>query len=155
MWKVMREINPTHGAAFFGTILNALNRMGITPMLISRQASGLLSKLFEGPAKLILGEKRPSTVEELITQIKLKTSGASEKFEHSFSNGVITMKFIDCMYLPLNGFGKSIGYKSCPMCVQALLLSAALKTLNLGEVKDIQVENNENTCLLKLLLTEK
>jgi hypothetical protein len=152
----MREINPGYGAAFFGTILNALDRMGITPMLISRSASGVLSQLFEGPVKQVLGGKRPSTVEELMTQIeKLETSRASEKSERSFSNGVITMKFVDCVYLPLNGFGKGIGYKACPMCAQALMLSGSLKALNLGEVKDIQLENSENTCVLKLKLVEK
>ncbi len=152
----MREINPFYGAIFFGTILSTLDKMGLNPPLISRQASGVLSQLFEGPAKQVLGAKRPSTVEELMTQIeKLKTSRPSEKSEHSFSNGVITMKFVDCMYLSLNGYGKSIGYKACPMCAQALLLSASLKALNLGEVKDIQLENNENTCVLKLELAEK
>jgi hypothetical protein len=152
----MREINPLIGASFFGTLLSALDKMGLNPQLISRNASGVLSKLFDGPAKQVLGEKRPSTVEELMTQIeKLKTSRATEKSEHSFSDGVITMKFVDCMYLMLNGYGKGIGYKACPMCAQALLLSASLKALNLGEVKDIQVENNENICVLKLELTEK
>nr|MDO8080433.1 hypothetical protein [Candidatus Freyarchaeota archaeon] len=152
----MREINPFYGAIFFGTILSTLDKMGLNPPLISRQASGVLSQLFDGPAKQVLGAKRPSTVEELMTQIeKLKTSRTSEKSEHSFSNGVITMKFVDCMYLPLNGYGKSIGYKACPMCAQALLLSASLKALNLGGVKDIQLENSENTCVLKLKLAEK
>jgi hypothetical protein len=109
----MHEINPFYGAIFFGTILSALDKMGLNPQLISRQASGVLSQLFEGSAKQILGVKRPSTVEELITQIgMLKTSGKTEKPEHSFSNGVITMKFVNCMYLPLNGYGKSIGYKA-------------------------------------------
>ena len=152
----MHEINPFYGAIFFGTILSALDKMGLNPPLISRQASGVLSQLFEGPAKQILGEKRPSTVEELITQmVKLKTSRPLENSEHSYSNGVITMKFVDCTYLPLNGYGKGIGYKACPMCAQALLLSGSLKALNLGEAKDIQVENNENTCVLKLKLAEK
>ena len=152
----MREINPFYGAIFFGTLLSALDKMGLNPQLISRQASGELSQLFDGPAKQVLGAKRPSTVEELMAQMrKLKTSGTSEKSENSYSNGVINMKFVNCMYLSLNGYGKSNGYKSCPMCVQALLLSASLRALNMGEVKDVQLENNENTCVLKLKLTEK
>jgi hypothetical protein len=152
----MREINPFYGAIFFGTILSSLDKMGVNPTLIVRQASGVLSQLFDGPAKQVLGEKRPSTVEELMTQIeRLKTSKVSEKSEHSFSNGVITMKFVNCMYLTLNGLGKGLGYNSCPMCAQALLLSGSLKALNLGEVKDIQLENSENTCVLKLKLAEK
>jgi hypothetical protein len=152
----MREINSLYGAVFFGTMLSALDKIGLNPQLISRNASEVLSKLFEGPAKQVLGEKRPSTVEELITQIeRLKTSKTSEKPEHYFSDGVIKMKFVDCMYLVLNGYGKGIGYKSCPMCAQALLLSASLKALKLGEVKDIQLENNGNTCVLKLKLAEK
>jgi hypothetical protein len=144
------------GAFIYGTMLSSLNEIGLTPPLIARQAAETLSQLFEGPAKQVLGAKRPSTVEELMTQIeKLKTSRTSEKPEHSYSNGVITMKFVDCMYLPLNGVGKELGYKSCPMCGQALLLSASLKALNMGEIKNIKVENNENTCILKLTLAEK
>jgi len=95
-------------------------------------------------------------VEELLTQIeKLGISRAQEKSEHSFSNGVITMKTVDCIYLPLNAVGKNMGYRGCPMCVQTLLLAGSLKALNLGEAKDIRLENNENTCVLKLEMTEK
>ncbi|MEM3587163.1 MAG: hypothetical protein QXO71_07590 [Candidatus Jordarchaeaceae archaeon] len=152
----MREINPLYGAIFFGTLLSALDKIGLKTQLISRQASGVLSQLLEGPAEHVLDGKHPQTVEELLTNFqKLNISRTLGKFEYSFSNGVITMKFVDCMYLPLNGFGKGIGYKACPMCAQALLLSAALKALNLGEVKDVQVENNENTCLLKIVLAEE
>ncbi|MEM2143900.1 MAG: hypothetical protein QW279_00945 [Candidatus Jordarchaeaceae archaeon] len=151
----MREINPTHGAAFFGTLLSSLDKMGLKPQLISRHASGVLSQLLEGPAKQVLGEKRPSTIDELVAQIEKLKMGRVEKAEYSLSDGVITIKIVGCMYLVLNGYGKGIGYKACPMCAQALILSAALKTLKLGEVKDVQVENNENTCQLKLVLSEK
>ena len=152
----MPELDPNYAALIYGTLYNALDKVGLNPALIARNASGVLSKMFDSPAKCVLGAKRPSTVEELITQIeKLKTSRPLEKSENSYSNGIITMKFVDCMYLPLNNYGKSNGYKSCPMCAQSLLISASLKALNLGEVKDIQVENNENTCVLKLKLMEK
>ncbi|WXG41632.1 MAG: hypothetical protein WED07_12860 [Candidatus Freyarchaeum deiterrae] len=152
----MREIDSNYHALVFGTLFTALDKVGLNPMLIARNASKMLSQLYDGPAERILGEKHPSTVEELITQMeKLKTSRTSEKSENSYSNGVITMKFVDCMYLPLNNYGKSNGYKSCPMCIQALLLSSSIKALKLGEVKDIQLENNENTCALKLKLAEK
>ena len=150
---MMREVNPFYGAVIFSVVLSSLDQVGLSPMFVARLSAGVLAQMLDGPAKHILGAKPPTTVEELMIQMeKLKTSRTSEK---SYSNGVITMKLVDCMYLNTNSYGKSIGYKACPMCAQALLLSASLKALNLGEVKDIQFENNENTCVLKLELVEK
>ncbi|MEM2146141.1 MAG: hypothetical protein QW279_12320 [Candidatus Jordarchaeaceae archaeon] len=146
----MREIDPNYIGLIYGTLLRSLDRMGIKPNLISRHAAGVLSQLFDGPAKQVLDKKNLSTVEELMAQIeKLKTSKISE---NSYSGNTINKKVIGCMYLPLNNTGKSMGYKACPMCIQALLIASSLKALNLGEVKDIQVENNEDTCQLKIIL---
>ncbi|MEM3587537.1 MAG: hypothetical protein QXO71_09475 [Candidatus Jordarchaeaceae archaeon] len=149
----MPEIDPNYAALMYGTLLRALESVGLNPMLITRNASQVLSKMFDGPAKQVLGIQHPSTLEELITKLgALKTSG---KYEVSHAEGVINLKLVDCMYLPLNNYGKSIGYKSCPMCAQSLLISGSIKALNLGEVKDIQVENNGNICQLKITLSEK
>ncbi|WXG41738.1 MAG: hypothetical protein WED07_13410 [Candidatus Freyarchaeum deiterrae] len=154
----MTDVNPYHNAMIFGTMLCALDKMGIKPTLIARQTSAVLAPIIGGLSKQLLGKTLPSNMEEFLPQLQesLKTSGIlNPKSEISYSNGVLSSKIIDCMYLTMAGFGKSLGYKACPMCAAALILSSALKAINIAEVVDAQVENKEDTCIFKLKLMEK
>jgi hypothetical protein len=51
--------------------------------------------------------------------------------------------------------GKSVGYKACPLCIEALTESAFTAAVNLGETESFTVERNGDTCIIKIKLVEK
>jgi len=152
----LSELNSFYNAVIFGTLLCAADKIGVKPMLLGRQAATILKPLLETLAKQALGKKPPSNMEELLTYFKEmgKTGGTSdpEKSETSFSENCLHSKVVNCMYLKMAEYGKSIGYTSCPLCATGILAMSLISALGFGEVSDFKVETSGNTCVTKMLI---
>jgi hypothetical protein len=143
----------------FGTLLSAADKMGIKPMLLGRQASKILAPILNLLAKQLHVNGTPSNLKELVKDIENITKSFSStlgmEIEVNFSGNSYTHKLTNCPYLEMAKFGKSIGYKTCPLCGQMIILMGAFSALDSVEVLDSKVENNENVCTVKILLEQK
>jgi hypothetical protein len=123
-----------------------------------RQATSTIVKA-EANMEDAVGRKGPSTIEEfckICTEMFRPSQTADpDKSKLSYSDGVITMKVVDCAYLTMAELGKSLGYKACPLCIQAFMLAVFTRAANISEIEKYQVENSGDTCIVKLKLLEK
>ncbi|MEM3587164.1 MAG: hypothetical protein QXO71_07595 [Candidatus Jordarchaeaceae archaeon] len=155
------KIDPFIDALFIGTVISALDKLGVNPMLMIRQATSIIASA-EASLKGKVDEKPPSlakNIEEfckICTELFRPTQTADpDKSEISYSNGIINMKLVDCAYLTMADLGKKLGYKACPLCMQAFMLASTTRSAKIAEVENFQVENNGDTCIAKLKLLEK
>nr|MDO8079417.1 hypothetical protein [Candidatus Freyarchaeota archaeon] len=143
----------------FGTILSAADKMGIKPMLLGRQASKIIASIFGELSRQIQDKEPASNLEELIKDTENITKSFSSilnvGIEASFSDNCYTEKIIDCPYLEMAKFGKSWGYKACPLCGIMLIMMGSISALGFAEILDAKIENNKNTCVLKILIEQK
>lgn len=152
-------MDPLIDALIVGTVVSSLDKMGVKPMLMVRQAIPVIALLAEGSIKRHLGKNLPSNLEEFckICEEMLRPGQTADpdKSKIFYANGTINMEAVDCAYLTMADLGKSLGYKSCPICLQAFMLAAFTKGLNISEVENFQVDHNGDTCTIKLKLLEK
>jgi hypothetical protein len=158
--KVMSEkMDPLIDALIVGTVVSSLDKIGVNPMLMVRQATPIIALLSEASIKEAIGKNLPSTVEEYCKiceeMFRPAQTADPDNSKLFYSNGVINMKVVDCAYLTMADLGKSLGYKACPVCMQGFMLSAFLKAINLAEVEKFQVEYKGDTCFVKVKLIEK
>mgnify|MGYP005841271131 CR=1 FL=1 len=154
------KLDPYLDSLILGTIVNSLDKMGVNPMLLARQAARAMAPTIGVSIKQLIGKNLPSNLEELckITEdfIKAARTVDFDKSKISTSGNVLNMKMVDCVYLTQAEFGKSLGYKACPLCVLAFCQSALTSGVNMGETENIQVEYNDaDTCIIKIKLVEK
>jgi hypothetical protein len=153
------KMDPLVDALIVGTVVSSLDKMGLNPMLLLRQASRVIVPIIGGVLKQAIGANIPSTLEAFCRvcdeMFKPAQTLDPDKSKTSYSNGAIDLKVVDCAYLTMADLGKSLGYKACPVCMQGFMLSAFLKAINLAEVEKFQVEYKGDTCFVKVKLIEK
>ncbi|MEM3587536.1 MAG: hypothetical protein QXO71_09470 [Candidatus Jordarchaeaceae archaeon] len=153
------KLNPSIDALIFGTIVSSLDKMGLNPMLLARQVARSMTPTIGTSIKQLLGKNLPSNLEEhcKVSEEFTKAAGTADpnKSKIFASENTINMNIVDCAFLKMADLGKKLGYKACPLCIEAFCESALTSAVNMGETEDIQVENNENTCMIKIKLMEK
>lgn len=153
----MVRVNPVYNAICVGIIFSALDKIGVSLPLVARQASELLAPNLNDLLRLIDMEP-PKNLEDVkkIIRDALKYIGEAENEEEkvmveiNFSDNALSMDVVNCMYLDMANFGKSLGYGACPMCITAVLLSALINALKAGTTSEVKVENNGNECYIKI-----
>ncbi len=152
----MVKFNPEYNAIILGMLLSAADKMGINPVLLGRQTSRLLAPLLDGIFKQYIGRGPSSNPEQLLEDIKtiVKAGEISdpEGLELEYSENRFNMKVIECMYLDMANYGKTLGYNACPMCIAGVFFMGLVNSLGIGEVLDFTVENKENSCTLKIIV---
>jgi len=142
----------------FGTILSAADKMGINPMLLGRQSSKILGSMVDSLAQQFLGMAPPKTMEELLKDIEImgKNFGVfGKEFELSYSGNNLNIKIVRCPWLELCKYGKSVGYKACPLCPTSIILMGAIEATNIAQVLGTNVDNNETVCQLTVKTEQK
>ncbi|MEM3564264.1 MAG: hypothetical protein QXR19_13595 [Candidatus Jordarchaeaceae archaeon] len=142
----------------FGTILSAADKMGINPMLLGRQSSKILGPMVENLAQQFLGMAPPKTMEELVKDLEIvgKNFGVfGKEFECSYSGNNLSMKIVQCPWLEMCKYGKSIGYRACPLCATSVMLMGTIEATNIVQVMGINVDNNEAVCRLTVKMEPK
>ncbi|MEM2047943.1 MAG: hypothetical protein QXZ06_08675, partial [Candidatus Jordarchaeales archaeon] len=141
----MPQINPLYNAICFGTILSALDRIGVSLPIVARQTSELLTPILRDLTKIFLGDKKvPESLNEVKVLAKevLERDKVAEKVELDVSKNPIEMKIDGCMYLDIANFSKSLGYSACPTCLFALMTTSFISALKLGRVSEATFKNN-------------
>ncbi|MEM2146142.1 MAG: hypothetical protein QW279_12325 [Candidatus Jordarchaeaceae archaeon] len=153
------KLDPFIDAIFFGTVVISLDKMGLHPMLIARQAGREIVPTIGTSIRQLLGKNPPSTLEEHCkiseTFFKYAQTADPDKTTVSFSNNTLNMNIVDCAFLSMADFGKKLGYKACPLCIQALMESVLTIAVEISDVENFQVEHNGNACVVKIKLVEK
>ena len=153
------KMDPLIDALIISTVVSSLDKLGLNPMLVVRQATPVVALVVGPVIKQAIGQNLPSTIEELckIGEEMLKPSQTADpdRTTLSYSNGVITMKTVDCAYLTMADLGKSLGYPACPLCMQGVMLSTYIKAVDLAEVENFQMEYKGDICVIKVKLIEK
>jgi hypothetical protein len=153
------KMDPLIDALIVSTVVSSLDKMGLNTMLLVRQATPVVTLLAGPVIKQAIGQNLPTNLEELckIGEEMLKPSQTADpdRTTLSYSNGVITMKTVDCAYLTMAGLGKSLGYKACSLCMQGVMLSTYIKAVGLAEVESFQMESMGDACVIKVKLIEK
>ncbi|WXG41756.1 MAG: hypothetical protein WED07_13500 [Candidatus Freyarchaeum deiterrae] len=150
----MTELNSLYNAIAFGTVLTALDKMGVNPSLVARQASRVLAPMMKELGKQISTQTDAKNLKEFISswdKIMETAQFADPKgTEASVSNNTLYMKLTNCMFNDMANFGKSQGYPACPICIVNLMVISFIGAQGIGEVADSKVENKENVCKLKV-----
>ncbi len=149
----MTQINPLYNAICFGTILSALDKIGISPPIIVRQTSELLTPMLKDILKLVgVEEELPKSMDEALRFIKgfLMRDKVMEKLDWDVSEDTINLRATGCMFLDLANFGKTLGYKACPICIGVLMMCVFTSILKLGSMSKAEFENNGNECSIKI-----
>nr|MDO8081102.1 hypothetical protein [Candidatus Freyarchaeota archaeon] len=152
----LTEINPLYNAIAFGTLLTSLDKLGLKPMLVARQATRILAPIIANLAKQIYGQEPSKNLAEFVENWKVMIKKTSlvdpDKSEISLADKVISMKLTDCMYQAMADFGKSQGYPACPLCIINLILLSLIKAQGIGEVIDFSSKKSETVCLVKMVI---
>jgi hypothetical protein len=152
------KMDPLIDALIVGTVVSSLDKIGVTPMLMVRQATSVIAKAKAG-FKEGVDLNLPSDVEEFCKvcteQFRPSQTADPDKSNLVYSNGVINMKVVDCAFLTMADLGKSLGYKACPLCLQAFMLASTARAAKVAEVENFKVEHNGDTCIVKLKLLEQ
>ncbi len=151
--------NPIANTSVYGSLMNALDSIGIKPTLIGRQTSRVLAPMLKGIYQQFTQAEPPKTMDQFLigykTAMKVLNILDIERFEVSYSKGVLSVKIPDCMWLDLLNFGKAQGYKACALCSHSIMTTGLISALDLGDVSDIKVENTDSVCNLKFVIQEK
>ncbi len=145
-------------ALIYGTILSAADRIGINPMLLGRQSSQILGPMIENLAQQFIGMAPPKDMEELKKDLEMfgKNTGVfGKEYEWNNSGNCFSAKVVECPWLEMAKYGKSIGYKACPLCGITIILLGAIEAMGLSQVVGINVDNDETVCKLKLATERK
>nr|MDO8081395.1 hypothetical protein [Candidatus Freyarchaeota archaeon] len=151
-------LNTFNNAVIFGSLLSALENMGIPTTLTSRRTAGVLKGILKVVDTVLLGRKPASTLEELPKDFMdaVVNSKFVEKVEVSLKDNTMTGTLTNCMYL---GFGKIardlLGYKGCPICALTVVGAGTVEALEFGQVTDMSITTEGNICHLKMKIEPK
>ncbi|WXG42208.1 MAG: hypothetical protein WED07_15825 [Candidatus Freyarchaeum deiterrae] len=155
----MSRWDPVGNFLVYGSLLNALDKIGIKPTLIGRQTARVLAPTLKDIYQKFSGNESAKTMDQFIIDYKAAMKNLNlldrESFEVDYSKDVLSVKVPDCMWLDILNFGKSQGYKTCALCSHSIFAAAMISTMDIGEVLDIKVENKEKICYLKFAIQEK
>lgn len=155
----MTQINPLYNAICFGTLLSALDRIGVSLPIVARQASELLTPMLGNIMKILLGDRKVpeslSEVKVLAKEIIMERDKIVEKLEMDVSKNQIETNVTGCMYLDIAKFSKSLGCNACPTCLFALMMSAFISALKLGTVSEATFVNDGDECHVRLVLLDR
>lgn len=153
------EMDPFIDALILSTVMSSLDKMGLNPMLVARQGARIIAPTIGAGLQQTVGSHMPTSLEDhcKVSEdcFKAGQTADPDKTKVSCSDNVITMKVVDCAYLTMADFGKSLGYEACPICVQAFMESALTTAVKIAETESFQVEHSADTCIVKIKLIEK
>ncbi len=142
----------------FGTVLKSADNMGVKPILLGCQSAKVLGPIIATLSQQFIGKAPPKDMNELMTDMETmaKVSGVlGKEFEMSYTGNTVKMKTVECPWLEMAKYGKSIGYKACPLCGIMILLIGAIEFVNTVQVSDVNVDNNETVCQLTVETEQK
>ncbi len=151
-------LNIFNNAVIFGSLLSALENMGIPTTLTSRRTADVLKGVLKIVDRVLLGREPASTLDELPKDFTdaVKNSKFVENVEVTLKDNTMTGTLTGCMYL---GFGKIakdlLGYKGCPICALAVVGAGTVEALGFGQVTDMSVTTEGKTCHLKMKIESK
>jgi hypothetical protein len=154
----MSDLNDMFNGIVFGTILSSADKIGINPVLLGRQASKVLAPLIENFAQQFLGVSAPKDMNELVKDLEIfgkKFGVLGKEFELSYTGDSFKIKSVECPWKEMAKYGKTIGYKACPICVITIMVMATIEAITHSQVFGLKIENNESTCEVKILLEQK
>ncbi|WXG46780.1 MAG: hypothetical protein WED05_09015 [Candidatus Atabeyarchaeum deiterrae] len=150
-----RTLNPMFTAIGVCSLLSSLDKMGITPTLIARQASKVIGPVLADFGKMTLGpgkEMRATNLDEFVAGLRIaaQVGGLADPqaVEASQSNQEITIKWSDCGLKDMVYAGKLFGYSSCPLCLPGVIIVGLLDVFHMAEIREMKVEKSGNTCLI-------
>lgn len=150
------SINPLYNAICFGTLLSALDKIGVSLPIVARQTSQLLEPLMKDFLKGLIGSndlpKNLNEIKEVIE--KLVNVGGIGETKVEVADNTLIVSGKDCMYIDMSNFGRTLGYQTCPMCVISLMLIALVSVPKIGVVTDTVVETKGNECSIKIKVEE-
>ncbi|MBS7287792.1 MAG: hypothetical protein KIH01_03355 [Candidatus Freyarchaeota archaeon] len=149
-------VNPLYNAICFGTLLSALDKIGVSLPIVARQTSHLLEPLMKDFLKGFIGSndlpKNLNEVKEVIE--KLVDVGGIGETKVEVADKMLTVSGKDCMYIDMSNFSRTLGYPTCPMCVISLMLVALVSVPKIGVVTDTIIETKGNECSIKIKVEE-
>ncbi|MGQ9722382.1 MAG: hypothetical protein ACUVXA_13785 [Candidatus Jordarchaeum sp.] len=151
-------LNTFNNAVIFGSLLSALENMGIPTTLTARRASDVLKGILKVVDKVLLGKEPATSLEELPKDFMeaVKNSQFVEEVDVKVSNNVMSGTLKNCIYL---GFGKIatalLGYERCPICALCMVGAATVEALEFGQVTDMNIKTNGNICHLEMKIEPK
>lgn len=154
----MSEMKDFFNAIVYCNVFIAADKMGVTPVLLGRQAATVLAPVIDGLFKQIVNSDSPKTMEEFVKDIEKvgKDTGLYQiEIMADPSENVHKEKITNCIWTEMAKYAKTLGYKSCPLCGIAVTIMGGIHALGLGEVNRFEAENNENVCILKLEMQQK
>lgn len=154
----MSEMKDFFNAIVYCNVFLAADKMGVTPILLGRQASKVLAPVLDPLFKQIAGNTSPKNIEEFIkTIVKVgKDTGLYQiEVEEDSNENMHKEKITNCIWREMAKYAKTLGCKACPLCGIAVTIMGAIYALGLGEVNRFEAENNDNVCILKLKIDKK
>jgi hypothetical protein len=154
----MQDLKDFLTGLVFGTILSSADKMGINPMLLGRQSSKVLGPMIGNLAQQTINKNPPKTMEELVKDLETFVKGSDifgKGFELNYSGNTFSMKINECLWLEMCKYGKTIGYKACPLCSTMIIMMGLIEAMGISQVVGINVDNNEATCELKMAMEQK
>ncbi|MFB0562355.1 MAG: hypothetical protein ACETWM_14215 [Candidatus Lokiarchaeia archaeon] len=151
-------LNTFNNAVIFGSLLSALENMGIPTTLTARRAADVLKGILKLIDTVLLGKEPASTLEELPNDFMeaVKNSKFVDDVEVKISDNTMTGTLTNCMYL---GFGKIardlLGYSGCPICALCVVGAATVEALEFGQVTDMSIKTEGNICHLEMKIEPK
>lgn len=132
--------------------------MGINPILLGRQSAKILAPLITSLAQQLLGMPAPKNMEELLKELEIfgkKFRVLGKEFELNYSGNIFKTKIVECSWKEMCKYGKSIGYKACPLCIAMIMLMSVIEAMGLSQVFGFNLDNNDSVCEIKLTLEQK
>lgn len=154
----MSEMKDFFNAIVYCNVFSAAEKMGVTPVLLGRQAAKVLAPVIDGLFKQIVGSEPPKTMDEFVKNI-VKVGKDTGLYQIEIipdpSENVHKEKITNCIWTEMAKYAKTLGYSACPLCGIAVTIMGGIQALGLGEVNRFEAENNENVCILKIEMQPK
>ncbi|MEM3586395.1 MAG: hypothetical protein QXO71_03640 [Candidatus Jordarchaeaceae archaeon] len=141
-----------------GIILSAADKIGINPILLGRQSAKLLAPMLSGLVKQFLGVPTLKNMEEFLKELEVfsKNFGVLGKEpELNYTGNILKIKVVECYWKEMSKYGKSMGYKACPLCIAAMMMMSVIEGLGLNQVLGLKSESNGAACEVELALEQK
>jgi hypothetical protein len=154
----MSDMMDIFNGLVFGTLLSSADKIGVNPILLGRQSAKILSPMIDGLAQQFLGMTSPKNMEELLKYLEMmgqKFGILGKEFELNCTGNIFKLKVVECPWKEMSKYGKSIGYKACPLCVITLMLMGAIEGVGLSQVFGFNLDNNDSVCKIEMTLEQK
>jgi hypothetical protein len=151
-----RVLNPVFTAVGICSLLSSLDKIGVTPTLVARQASKVIGPVLADFGKMTIGttNMEAPTLNDFVVGLRmaLKMGGLADPdaLEMSKSGDGFTVKWVDCGLKDMANAAKLFGYRDCPLCLPGVIVAGLLGAFHVADVREMKVEKNGNTCMMHI-----